>query len=206
MFAYIKGTVEYIDIDNFVLENNDIGYRLYASNSSLAQLSLHDKVKVHTYLNVKEDGVTMFGFVTKDELEAFKLLLGVSGIGPKGALAILSVLSVDELRMAVLSDDFKAISKANGVGPKTAQRAVIELKDKFKFEDVLPSIAGVADSSVTKSKNSGANESFSEAVLALTSLGYSNIEAMQAVKKIGDIEGLSVEDIIKKALKTMVGI
>lgn len=206
MFAYIKGTVEYIDIDNFVLENNDIGYRLYASNSSLAQLSLHDKVKVHTYFNVKEDGVTMFGFVTKDELEAFKLLLGVSGIGPKGALAILSVLSVDELRMAVLSDDFKAISKANGVGPKTAQRAVIELKDKFKFEDVLPSIAGVADSSVTKSKNSGANESFSEAVLALTSLGYSNIEAMQAVKKIGDIEGLSVEDIIKKALKTMVGI
>lgn len=205
MLAYIKGTVEVIGEDSCVLECNGIGYQVYSSTEVLSHLSLGTSIKLHIYMSVKEDGVSLFGFLNEAELKVFKLLIGVSGIGPKGALSIMSVLSVDELRMAVISDDFKAISKANGIGPKTAQRAVIELKDKFKLEDVfMTSIADdmAVNANVDITPNTG--DTIKEAALALTSLGYSNIEAMKAIKKLGDVSGLSVEEVIKQALKKMI--
>lgn len=198
MLSFIKGTIEYIYQDCFVIENEGLGYKIYTSLEVLGKLVLRENVKVFTYMSVREDDISLFGFLRQDELEVFKLLISVNGIGPKGALAILSVLSVDDLRMAVLSEDFKAIAKANGVGPKTAQRVVIELKDKFKLEDVLPSLVDSSDVAFVSSDAS------KEAILALTSLGYSNMEATKAVKSVGDISSLSVEEIIKLALKSMV--
>ena len=124
------------------------------------------------------------------------MLISVSGIGPKGALAIMTVLTVDELRIAVLSEDYKAISKANGVGTKTAQRVVIELKDKFKLDDVLSGLSDQADLPDT-----GSNDIITETAMALTSLGYSNVEALRAIKKVKDSDKMSVEELLKASLK-----
>ena len=140
--------------------------------------------------------VVFFGFYTEDELSVFKLLISISGIGPKGALAILSTLSIDELRIAVLSDDHKAIAKANGVGAKTAQRVVIELKDKFKLEDVLSDSSSKDDLQDVVS-----NDIITETAMALTSLGYSNVEALRAIKKVPSSDTMSVEELLKAALK-----
>ena len=198
MLSYIKGTVEYIDHDCFVIENNGIGFSVMSSSNVTARLKLHEKTMIHTYMHVREDDISLFGFLSRDEIQVFKLLIGVSGIGPKGALAIMSTLTVDELRMAVLSDDHKAIAKANGVGPKTAQRVVIELRDKFKLEDVLDGFSEEESLSDTSG-----NDIISEAALALGSLGYSNMEALRAIKKIPDCDKMSVEELIKAALKVI---
>ena len=198
MFAYIKGKVEHIGVDYIVLENNGIGFRINTSLIVASKLTKHQDATLHTYLNVREDDMSIFGFLTVDELEVFKLLISISGIGPKAALAILSTLSIDELRIAVLSDDHKAIAKANGVGPKTAQRVVIELKDKFKLEDVL-------SDSTTQEEISGnvSSDIITETAMALTSLGYSNVEALRAIKKVKDSETMTVEELLKAALKNI---
>lgn len=198
MFEYIKGSIEYIDNEGFVVENNGIGFRLLAGSNVTGRLTLHEQATIYTYLHVREDDMSLFGFLSRDEINIFKLLIAVSGIGPKGALAIMSALTVDELRMAVLSDDYKAIAKANGVGPKTAQRIVIELKDKFKLEDVFESLAeddGLQDAP--------GNDIISETAMALSSLGYSNIEALRAIKKIKDNDRMTVEELLKAALKVI---
>jgi len=195
MFSYIKGTIELIDNDYFVIENNGIGFTIFSSSNVTGKLTLHDSIKIYTYMNVREDDISLFGFLTNDEILIFKLLIGVSGIGPKGALAIMSTLTVDELRMAILSEDYKAISKANGVGPKTAQRVVIELKDKFHLEDVLDGFSD--DNQVDIS----GNDIISETAMALTSLGYSNVEALRAIKKIPNSENMTVEELLKASLK-----
>lgn len=196
MFAYIKGKIEYISEDGFVIENNGIGYSVLSSGNVTSKLSLHDNTVIHTYLHVREDGINLFGFLTQDEISVFKMLISVSGIGPKGALAIMTVLTVDELRIAVLSEDYKAISKANGVGTKTAQRVVIELKDKFKLDDVLSGLSDQADLPDT-----GSNDIITETAMALTSLGYSNVEALRAIKKVKDADKMSVEELLKASLK-----
>lgn len=198
MFEYIKGSIEYIDNEGFVVENNGIGFRLLAGSNVTGRLSLHEQATIYTYLHVREDDMSLFGFLSREEISIFKLLIAVSGIGPKGALAIMSALTVDELRMAVLSDDYKAIAKANGVGPKTAQRLVIELKDKFKLEDVFEGLAeddGLQDAS--------GNDIISETAMALSSLGYSNIEALRAIKKVKDNDRMTVEELLKAALKVI---
>lgn len=198
MFEYIKGSIEYIDNEGFVVENNGIGFRLLAGSNVTGRLTLHEQATIYTYLHVREDDMSLFGFLSRDEINIFKLLIAVSGIGPKGALAIMSALTVDELRMAILSDDYKAIAKANGVGPKTAQRIVIELKDKFKLEDVFESLAeddGLQDAP--------GNDIISETAMALSSLGYSNIEALRAIKKIKDNDRMTVEELLKAALKVI---
>lgn len=196
MFAYIKGTVEYIASDYIVIDNGGVGFKVNTSVGTTAKLSLHDEALIHTHLSVREDDMSLFGFYSEDELSVFKLLISISGIGPKGALAILSTLSIDELRIAVLSDDHKAIAKANGVGAKTAQRVVIELKDKFKLEDVL-------SDSVTKDdlQDSVSNDIITETAMALTSLGYSNVEALRAIKKVPSSDTMSVEELLKASLK-----
>ena len=199
MYAYIKGKVEYVDVDSFIIDNNGIGYRILTSTNVTSKLKLHDDITTYTYLNVREDALTLFGFLSYEEVAVFKLLISVSGIGPKGALAIMSQLTLDELRLAVISEDYKAIARANGIGPKTAQRAVIELKDKFKLEDVF------AGGEMSDDLSDNANDDIiTETAMALTSLGYSNVEALRAIKKIDGADKMSVEELLKAALKKLI--
>lgn len=198
MLEYIKGTVTYLAEERVVIENNGMGFCINTSANTLGRVRTGETVTIYTHMHVREDDISLFGFLTREELQAFELLIGVNGIGPKGALSILSVLTMDELRMAILSDDSKAIAKANGVGAKTAQRVIMELKDKFKLEDVFDDLSTGADLPETTN-----HDIITEAAMALTSLGYSNVEALRAIKKVDNYEGLSVEDLLKEALKKM---
>ena len=150
-------------------------------------------------MNVREDDISLFGFLTQDDVDVFRMLIGVSGIGPKVALSILSELSTDDLRMAVLSEDHKTIAKANGVGTKTAQRVIMELKDKFKLDDVIDSLDREGD----QGSGEMSKDVVSETALALTSLGYTNTEALKAIKKVEGAEGMTPEQLLKAALKRM---
>ena len=202
MYSYIKGELSEIVAENhIVVENGGIGYNIYIPGQVLSLLpGVGEEVKIYTYLCVREDAFILYGFLTRDDLNVFKLLIGVSGIGPKGALAILSVMSTDDLRFAVLSDDAKAIAKAPGVGNKTAQRLIIELKDKLSLEDAFEqklSHTQEADS------GNGLKGIRNEAVEALVSLGYSSTEALKVLRDIEITEDSSVEDILKLALKQM---
>lgn len=199
MYSYIKGILEEIGEDYLVVENAGIGYHIFTTGQTFSNLpSLHEEVKIFTYLHVREDAMILFGFLTKDELKVFKLLLLVRGIGPKGALAILSVMTTDDLRFAVLSDDAKAIAKAPGVGAKTAQRLILELKDKLSLEEIVEEKLVSKQTAVPK-KNSVKNE----AVLALTALGYSSSEALKALNGIEITKEMDVESLLKAALKNM---
>ena len=202
MIAYIKGTVEEILEDRVILETGNMGYNIFMPMGAVEHL-LHkgQEIKIHTYLNVKEEALQLFGFLTRDDLNTFKLLLGVNGIGPKAALGILSGLSADELRFAVLADDVKTISRAPGIGKKTAQKLILELKDKFNIQEALEMKAehvqmpGTGETDLTDMKK--------EAVEALTALGYSGADALRAVKKVELTPNMSVEILLKLALKNM---
>ena len=202
MIAYIKGTVEEILEDRVILEAGNMGYNIFMPMGAVEHL-LHkgQEIKIHTYLNVKEDALQLFGFLTRDDLNTFKLLLGVNGIGPKAALGILSGLTADELRFAVLADDIKTISRAPGIGKKTAQKLILELKHKFDIQEVLETKAehmqapGTEDTDLSDVKK--------EAVEALTALGYSGTDALRAVKKVELTPDMSVEKLLKLALKNM---
>lgn len=202
MIAYIKGTVEDILEDRIILETGNLGYNIFMPMGAVEHL-LHkgQEIKIHTYLHVKEDALSLFGFLTRDDLATFKLLLGVNGIGPKAALGILSGLSADELRFAVLADDVKTISRAPGIGKKTAQKLILELKDKFNIQEALEMKAehvqtqGAGETDLTDVKK--------EAVEALTALGYSGTDALRAVKKVDVTSDMSVETMLKLALKNM---
>ncbi len=200
MYSYMKGELVEILDEAIVLEVNDIGYNIHIPASMID--SFHgtgQKVKVYTYFYVKEDSMKLYGFLTRDDLNIFKLLLGVNGIGPKGALAILSVMTPDDLRFAVLGEDAKTIAKAPGIGTKTAQRLILELKDKLNladaFERKINHAAEEAGSSVSGIK--------SEAVQALTALGYSSTEALKAVNSVELTEDITVEEVLKAALRQM---
>ena len=202
MIAYIKGTVEEILEDRVILEAGNMGYNIFMPMGAVEHL-LHkgQEIKIHTYLNVKEEALQLFGFLTRDDLNTFKLLLGVNGIGPKAALGVLSGLSADELRFAVLADDVKTISRAPGIGKKTAQKLILELKDKFNIQEALEMKAehvqmpGTGETDLTDMKK--------EAVEALTALGYSGADALRAVKKVKLTPDMSVEILLKLALKNM---
>lgn len=200
MIAYIKGQLAEVNTDSIVVEHHGLGYQIFVPTSVLDQMSMvGDDIKVYTYLYVREDLMCLYGFMSKDDLNIFKLLISVSGIGPKGALGILSAISPDNLRFAVLAGDAKTISKAPGIGAKTAQRLIIELKDKLKLEDVLEQSdesAGIAASVASDSKN--------EAVLALVALGYSQTESLAAIRKCAITEDMSSDMILKLALKKLI--
>lgn len=202
MYSYIKGELaEIIGEDLIVVEANQIGYNIRIPSQLLDYLpGIGAQVKIYTYLYVREDAYVLYGFLTRDDLEVFKLLIGVSGIGPKGALAILSVLSTNDLRFAVLADDAKTIAKAPGVGNKTAQRLIIELKDKLKLEDVIEAKLSQTDPVLPQAEVKGKKN---EAVEALVSLGYSSSEALKVLSGITITEESTVEDILKEALKAM---
>lgn len=200
MFSYIKGELTEINIDHIVIDVNGIGYQIFIPTNTLNYLpSIGESVKIHTYLYIREDAMILYGFLTKDDLEMFKLLITVSGIGPKGGLGILSTLSSDDLRFAVLSGDSKAISKAPGIGAKTAQRVILDLKDKISLEEAF-------EQKLENNKNISQSENNSvknDAVLALTSLGYSSTESLKAVSKVEITEDMDVEAVLKASLKHM---
>lgn len=199
MFYSLTGKIVHQDEQSVAICCGGVAFRCFTTRTTLSCIAAETSdVTLYTYLSVREDALDLFGFFTKDELEFFKLLLGVSGVGPKAALAILSVLSADSFAVAVASGDVKAITQANGVGPKLAQRIIMELKDK---------ITGLAFLSENGSANVGAvhdiqsNSASAEAVAALVSLGYSQSEAASAVARLDPT--LSAEDLIKGALKNM---
>ena len=194
MIGFVEGIIEYIDVDKIVVNNNGVGYNVFMPASQIDTLNVDETVRVFTCLNVREDAMQLFGFLTRDDLEVFKLLITVNGIGPKGGLAVLSTITTDDLRVAVISEDAKAISKAPGIGAKTAQKVIIELKDKLNLEDVL-------EPKLDANFQVNDNNSMSEAVMALVALGYSQADAYRAVKSIDNIEELDVENVIKMALK-----
>ncbi len=200
MYSYIKGTLEEISDGWIVVDNHGIGYQIQTPANLLDSLpAVGGEVKIYTYLHVKEDGIALFGFPIKDGLNVFKLLLRVNGIGPKGALGILSVLSTDDLRFAVIGGDAKAIAKAPGIGAKSAQRIILELKDKLNLEDVLGGHSEEGASAPISATNTVKNE----AVQALTALGYSSSEALSALAKVEIAEDTDVESVLKAALKQM---
>lgn len=201
MYAYIKGELAEKNIDHIVVEAGGIGYLIYVLAQSIDYLPDEgDQIKVYTYLYIREDAMVLYGFLTKDDLEIFKMLITVSGIGPKGGLGILSTLSADDLRFAILSGDSKTISKAPGIGAKTAQRVIIDLKDKMSLEEAFEKKLDNNADGVQKTLNSSIKN---DAVLALSALGYSSAESLKAVSKVDITDDMDVEDVLKLALKNM---
>lgn len=202
MIAYVKGTVEYIEEDNVVIDVGGIGYNVKVSADTAARMpGVGEQTKLYTYMNVREDAVSLFGFFSRDDLAVFRQCITISGIGPKGALAILSTLNADSLRFAILSGDAKAISKAPGIGIKTAERLILELRGKIRAEDTLIA-KEMADYSGTS--NAAADTAQKrEAVEALVSLGYGQAEALKAVNAIEGIEEMDSGAVLKAALKKM---
>ena len=201
MISYIRGKLTAIEEDKVIVDVGGVGYGIFLSHQAMSLLpQTGNEVKLHTYLNVKEDAMQLFGFLTRDDLNVFKLLIGVSGIGPKGGQSILSVLSPDDLRFAVMAGDVKAISSAPGIGKKTAEKLIIELKDKLSIEDALEH--AVSDAEPLSGRMQG-SEIQSEAVQALTALGYGSTEALRAVKQVEITETMDVETLLKQALKHM---
>lgn len=200
MIAYLKGTLEEIGSDYIVVDVHDIGYQVKVSLRVIEGLpGIGNEIKIHTYTYVREDIIALYGFLTKDDLQMFLMLLGVNGVGPKGALGILSVFTAQQLRLAIISQDAKTIAKAPGIGAKTAQRMLIDLKDKVSAEETFENLG--VDVSDTISTDSSNTEARKDAIEALTALGYSPAESLKAVKMVEITEDMSSEDILKAALK-----
>lgn len=202
MIAYVKGTVADIAEDNAVIEINGIGYNVRISADTAARMpGVGETAKLYTYTSVREDAIQLFGFLSGNDLAIFKKCITVNGIGPKGALAILSVLDADSLRFAIMSGDVKTICKAPGIGARTAERLILELKDKIKADDAM--IEREIESTRAVSAGVGDNPQKKEAVEALVSLGYGHGEAVKAVNAIEGIESMDSGGVLKAALKKM---
>ncbi len=200
MIAYLKGTLEEIGSDYIVVDVHDIGYQVKVSLRVIEGLpGIGNEIKIHTYTYVREDIIALYGFLTKDDLQMFLMLLGVNGVGPKGALGIVSVFTAQQRRLAIISQDAKTIAKAPGIGAKTAQRMLIDLKDKVSAEETFANLG--VDISDTISTDSSNTEARKDAIEALTALGYSPAESLKAVKMVEITEAMSSEDILKAALK-----
>lgn len=201
MIAFVKGIIEDITEENVVIDVGGIGYNVRISGKAAALLpGLHEQVKLYTYTCVREDMISLYGFLTRDDLEIFKKLITVNGIGPKGGLAILSVMSADNLRFAIISGDAAAISRAPGIGKKTAERVILDLKDKISLEDTLfHKEMQQPDMGQSEARHHAENE----AVEALTALGYAATDALRAVKSVTVKDDMDVETILKLALKNM---
>ena len=198
MIHFVRGILEETGNDYVVLDNHGIGFLIYTPSSVLDELpNRGETVRMYTYMYVREDQMTLYGFLNRDDLQIFKMLISVSGIGPKGALGILSTITPNQFRFAVISGDAKAISKAPGIGPETAQKLIIELKDKLKIEDVFEE-ESVSSTGVALDQNAQ-----KEAMMALVSLGYSETEAFGALKKIQATADMDSEALLKLALKQM---
>lgn len=198
MFYSLTGTVVHYDTQSVAISCGGVAFNCQTSMNTLKQVAKNgEEVTVFTYLNVREDALDLFGFSTERELECFKLLISISGIGPKMALAILSVLNPDELSLAIASGDYKVIATAQGIGAKKAQRIVMELKDKV----AAGTMTELFDSTATEVAQVSSGGNTAEAISALAMLGYSQSEAASAVSRVD--KSLSVEGIIKEALKLL---
>ena len=203
MIAYVNGIVEDITEDNVVLDVGGVGINVRISADTASKLpGVGEPAKLYTYTNVKEDAFLLYGFLSRNDLAMFKQCIAVNGIGPKGALAILSVMDADDLRFAIMSEDTKAISKAPGIGARTAQRLVLELKDKISIDDTLIS-KEIAATAAGRTNISADSIQKKEAVEALVSLGYGQTESLKAVNAIEGIESMDSGAVLKAALKKM---
>ncbi len=203
MFYYISGKLAYSNPNTAVIDAGGVGYKMTISENTfnaLPRLNSDGYAKLYTYMAVREDDVELFGFVSEAELSTFKMLLTVSGVGPKAAISILSLLTPEKFALAVCTEDRKMIAKANGIGPKTAARIILELKDKMLKNTDIADVATAGYESISIPTNSG---KLSEAQDALMVLGYSRSEALNVLKSI-DTQSLELEDIIKKALKLLI--
>ncbi|WP_026893973.1 Holliday junction branch migration protein RuvA [Clostridiisalibacter paucivorans] len=192
MFEYIKGIIDFIGEDYIVIENGGIGYKVFTSRNSILSINEDDgkkNCKIYTLLNVREDDISIYGFTSNEELKIFKLLLSVSKIGPKVGLGMLSTMSPNDIKLSITSEDVDNLSKAPGVGKKTARRIILELKDKIEY-DISEDLTSVDIST---------HGNIDETITALMALGYTRIEINKVIGKI-DMENLTTEETIKKAL------
>lgn len=202
MISFIKGKLVHIYENTIIVENNGIGYEIFVPVSVIGNMPLiGSEVMVYTYMNVREDALQLFGFLDRDTLEIFKLLITVSGIGPKGAIGVLGTLSADDIRYAVMAEDAKTIAKAPGIGAKTASKVVIELKDKLKMRDTAGDIRNEIDGQQSIFEKDDSKQIVSDAIEALVALGYSATEAARAVRKADMGDGITVEKLLKQSLK-----
>ncbi len=203
MIHFVKGILDTVSENMVVVENGGIGFEIMVPLSVVSSLpQTGNEVKIYTYTYVREDALQLYGFLTRDELSMFRLLITVSGIGPKGALGILSVMDADALRFAILADDVKSISKAPGIGAKTASKLILELKDKMDLEEA---VTHVLDQGQAEEAGGvpGGGMAANDAIQALVALGYTSTEAVRAVKKVEITADMTVEDILKAGLKNL---
>ncbi|GAA0769586.1 Holliday junction branch migration protein RuvA [Clostridium subterminale] len=197
MYEYIKGIFKSIEKEYIVIECGNIGYKIFTSGSTISNIPpIDQQVKIYTHQIVREDFIGLYGFLTREEISMFNLLISINGVGPKAALSLMSIANVSTLKYAIITDDDKLITKAPGIGKKTAQRIILELKDKINVGDAIPEGATINHIDID-------NEKLSEAVGALIALGYSDKEAEKAVEKAD--KSKNVEDIIKECLKILMG-
>ena len=198
MIAYVKGELAAIEETSVIIENQGMGFRVFTPiREDLLRIGVGSQIKLHTYMNVREDAMILFGFLQPEALALFKQLINVNGVGPKYALAILTAMSVDQVILAIASEDKKALTKVAGIGPKTAGRIILDMKDKVSFT------SGSEPSAMSRGGEeavTGAVGAAAEAVMALLALGYAQSEAAAAVKKVAQPE-MTVEEIIKQSLK-----
>lgn len=200
MLAYIKGTLAAVTEDGIIIENQGIGYDIKTPDLTRELPSLGSQYTVYTYLYVREDMVSLYGFASKIQLKTFKMLISVSGIGPKVAMGILSAMTVEELNYAILSEDAKTIAKAPGIGPKGAKKLILELKDKLDIEEAFAGF-GEADQEVEQVQP--AEDVLSLTAQALVSLGYSNSEALRAIRAVEGAEEMDAETLLSESLRKM---
>jgi len=200
MIGFVQGIIADKEEDNVVINVNGIGINVNISGRTAEYLPrVGEETKIYTYTCVREDAFLLYGFLTKDDLKIFKKLIGVSGVGPKGGLAILSVLTPDDLRFAILTGDAKAISRAPGVGAKTAERVILELRDKVSLEETQIG----AQSALNNSRVDEGLTTRNDVVEALVALGYNATDALKAIKQVEHYETMEVEELLKAALKKM---
>ncbi len=203
MIAFLKGKIADVTEGSVILDVNGVGYEVLVPEQLLSMLEgIGQNLKLYTYMQVREDAVTLFGFLTRDDLQMFRMLISVNGVGPRAGLSILSALGADDLRFAVLADDAKRISKTPGIGAKTAQKIILELKDKLDLEEAFEKKLASAGNAPEMSVAAG-DDVIQDAVQALIALGYGSTEALKAVRSVKSAESMNTEDILKEALKRM---
>ena len=199
MIAFVKGVLEDCSGGSIIVDNNGIGYEILVSEHTVSQLpAIGSQIKLYTHFNVREDAMQLFGFLEKSDLQMFQLLITVNGIGPKGALGILSAMSANKLRFAIYAQDAKTISKAPGIGKKTAEKMILELKDKVNLQDTISLVESKQEETELLSNAKV------ETIEALEALGYSRSESVKAIQKVPDAKHMNTEELLKASLKHLV--
>ncbi len=200
MISFIKGTISYKDKGSLIVDNHGIGYAVTVPDPVFDGACEGGEIFLYTHFQVREDGICLFGFESRNELELFRDLISVTGIGPRVSIAILSTLSAQDLVLAIFNEDIKAITRAPGIGPKGAKRLIMELKDKLDLNEFVTD-TGIDPEAMVRTEDISRNDEINDAVLALEALGYPKTQAKEAVLRIPDLESLDSGRILKEALK-----